>query len=465
MKKFVLLIALFLSATTLFAQDISGAWHGLLKFQGGQLRLNINITKTAAGYAATMDSPDQGAKDIPIETISFASNTLNFAIPQGKIDFKGQLLNDTFKGTFTQNGYEIPLDLGRAEVKSEKPKRPQEPVKPYPYYEEAVTFKNDKGGVILSGTLTLPKKEGNYPAVILVSGSGPQNRDEELLGHKPFLILADYLTRNGIAVLRYDDRGTGASTGDFAKAITQDFATDAEAAFNYLKSRKEINKAKIGIAGHSEGGIIAPIVAGNNPGVAFVVLLAGSALPGDEIMMLQNYLLGKANGMPDEELNKLGTINKQVYEVIKQEKDAAAMKTKLVAVFNKELRPLLLSKGVPQDQVDPYIQMQASELSSLWYSNFIKYNPAASLEKVKCPMLAINGEKDLQVAPMPNLDAVKRAAAKSGNKKVTTKQLPGLNHLFQTSTTGSPSEYGDIEETFSPLALKEISTWIAQQVK
>lgn len=464
MKKLITLLTLFIS-TALFAQDITGAWHGLLAFPGGKLRLSFNITKTESGYTATMDSPDQEAKGIPVPTVAFEANTLVLAIPQGNINYKGTFETDGFKGEFTQNGFAIPLNLGRKEVVAEKAKRPQEPVKPYPYYEEEVTFKNDKAGITLAGTLTLPKKEGNFPAVVLISGSGPQNRNEEILGHKTFMVLADYLTKNGIAVLRYDDRGTAASTGDFDSATTNDFATDAAAAFTYLKARSEINKNKIGLIGHSEGGIIAPMVANENKEVAFIVLMAGTAIPGDELMMLQNYLIGKTNGMPEEELNKLGLINRQVYDVMKKEQPVAQTKEGLYTVFNKEMKPLLVSKGVPPAEVTTYIDMQVEEMSSAWYINFIKYDPFPALVKTTCPILALNGDKDVQVASKANLDAVKRAAQKSGNKKVVAKELPGLNHLFQKSETGAPADYGVIEETISPVALAEISNWITQQVK
>ncbi|HYD90715.1 MAG TPA: alpha/beta hydrolase, partial [Flavobacterium sp.] len=229
--------------------------------------------------------------------------------------------------------------------------------------------------------------------------------------------------------------------------------------------RKEINKSQIGLIGHSEGGAAAPMVAANNPDVAFIVLMAGPAIPGDEIMMLQNYMLGKANGMPEEELTKLGNINRHIYDVIKQEEDLNIMKSRLQAVFNKEMKPRLHSKGISQGDIDNYANIQVTELASPWYSNFIKYNPAVYLEKVQCPILAINGENDLQVAPKPNLDAIARTAEKSGNKRVTVKQLPGLNHLFQESATGLPAEYGTIEQTISPVAMNEVSGWILRQVK
>lgn len=464
MKKFTTLFFLLVS-TLVFAQDVTGTWYGLFSYPGGKMRLTLHITKTATGYAATFDSPDEKAAGLPIPSIAFENNTLAFAAPAANLDYKGTLENNAIKGNLLVNNTQMPLDFGREEIKTPKVLRPQEPVKPYLYVTEDVTFKNEKAGINLAGTLTLPKKEGSFPAVILITGSGAQNRDEEIMGHKPFLVLADFLTKHGIAVLRYDDRGVGKSTGDFETATTQDFATDADAAFQYLKTRKEINKNKIGLAGHSEGGAIAPIVAVKNPEAAFIVLMAGPAITGDEVMMLQNYMLGKADGMPEEELTKLGGINRKVYDIIKQESNTNEMQTKMHALLNAELKPLFVSKGIPQSNIDQYINMQISGLISPWYVNFMKYDPAPTLEKVKCPILAINGDKDLQVAAMANLNAIKRIAEKSGNKKVTTKQLPGLNHLFQESDKGLPSEYGTIEQTISPVALNEISGWILKQVK
>ena len=464
MKKIISFLFICL-CTTLTAQDITGAWHGLLVIPGGELKLTVNIEKDGDKYTSTLDSPDQGAMGIPVTTTDFQNNILTLAIPEGKIEYKGTYEGTGFKGTFTQNGYPLSLNLSKEIPKAKEVNRPQEPKAPYPYYTEDVIIKNDKAGITLAGTLTLPKKEGNYPAVILLTGSGPQNRDEELMGHKPFLVLADHLTKNGIAVLRYDDRGVAESKGDFAGATIEDFATDAEAAFNYLKTRKEINSKKIGFAGHSEGGTVAPIVAANNKDVAFVVMMAGTAIPGDEILMLQNYMFGKADGMPEEELAKLGKINRKIYDAIKAEKDSKKLKANITEISNNDLKPLLISKGIPQDQVTQYINIQTEELTSPWFTHFITYDPALALEKVKCPVLAINGSKDLQVAAKPNLDAVKRAAEKSGNKKITVKELAGLNHLFQECETGTLAEYEKIEQTFSPVALNEISGWIVKQVK
>jgi hypothetical protein len=270
-----ILALLMMLTTTLFvnAQDITGQWNGVLQVQGMQLRVVFNVSKTDNGYSSTMDSPDQGAKGIPVTNTSFENAKVRFEVANARIEYLGELKENKIVGTFKQGG--------------QAQKRPQEPTKPYPYYSEDVTFQNTKAGIALSGTLTLPKKEGVFPVAILISGSGPQNRDEELLGHKPFLVISHYLTRNGIGVLRYDDRGVAQSTGDFKTATSADFATDVESAMAYLKTRKEIHKRKIGLIGHSEGGIIAPMVASKNKDVSFMVLLAGTGIRGDKLLLLQ----------------------------------------------------------------------------------------------------------------------------------------------------------------------------------
>ena len=453
-----------LFTSLLFAQDITGAWSGSLTLPQGKLPLIINIANTGNGYSATMDSPLQKAKGIPLSSVTFDGTTLHITMAQANLDYKATYANNAFKGTWVQNGNTLQLNLTRG-TEGDKPKRPQEPIAPFPYHTEDITFKNDKANITLAGTLKLPNKEGSFPVVILITGSGGQDRNEEIMGHKPFLVLADHLTKNGIAVLRFDDRGVGQSGGVFENATTNDFATDAEAALAYLKTRKEINKGKIGIAGHSDGGTAAAIAASRNPDVAFVVLMAAGNIPGDELMVLQNYMIGKAQGMPEADLTQLAGLNRKLYDVIKRETDPAKLKAGLTQVFNTDMKPLFISKGVPEAEVEQSMKMQVEGLASTWYANFIRSQPAQYLEKIKCPILAINGDKDLQVAAKANLDAVKRAGLKSGNKKITTKELPGLNHLFQETQTGLPSEYGELEQTFSPLALNEISTWIKQQVK
>ena len=461
----ILLISLFTSIS-LSAQDITGQWNGVLKVQETQLRLVFNVTKTDKGVSSTMDSPDQGAKGIPTTTTNFENSILKITIANAKIEYEGILGNDNIiVGTFKQSGQSFPMNLSKEEIEKEKLVRPQEPIKPYPYYSEDVTFENKKAGIILAGTLTLPKKDGVFPVVILISGSGPQNRDEELLGHKPFLVLSDYLTKNGIAVLRYDDRGTALSKGDFKAATSADFATDVESAIRYLKTRKEINKKKIGLMGHSEGGLIAPMVANKSEDVAFIVLLAGTGLQGDKILLLQQKLIGKASGISDVDLQKNELTNIKAFDIVNKSNSIEQLNIDLTNFIKQSLVEDPNTEK-PQGMSDEdFIKLQVKQIANPWMQYFIKYNPAPVLEKVKCPVLAINGEKDLQVPPNENLEAIKNALTKGGNKKVTTKVLPNLNHLFQECKTGSPNEYTTIEQTFSPTALTEILNWIQTQMK
>ena len=293
----MLLTGLTLSSS-LLAQDISGTWHGKLSLPAGSLTIVFHIKHTEQGtYVATLDSPDQGTKDIKTETTSFQDSTLTVQIPIIHASYKGKLNADqTITGTFTQ-GMPLPLNLTKGEFSG--PKRPQEPQPPFPYKVEEVNVKNTQDGITLAGTLTLPEKGSKFPAVVLVTGSGAQNRDEEIMGHKPFLVISDYLTRNGIAVLRCDDRGTAASQGDYASATNEDFAKDTEAALNYLRSRKEINTRKIGIIGHSCGGTIAFDIAAKDPNISFIISLAGAAVRGDSLMLKQVELISKSQGMPD----------------------------------------------------------------------------------------------------------------------------------------------------------------------
>lgn len=466
MKHLLLAFFFFVISFQSSSQQVTGQWNGLLKVQGLQLRVVFHVSKNDNGFSATMDSPDQNAKGIPVTTTSFKDSTLTLTVANAGIVYEGVLKNDTLiVGNFKQGGQSFPMNLSRAEVEKEKVVRPQEPAKPYPYYTEDITFSNAKDVITLAGTLTLPKKEGKFPAVILISGSGPQNRDEELMGHKPFLVLSDYLTRNGIAVLRYDDRGTASSGGVFASSTSQDFSNDVDAAVKYLLSRKEIDRNKIGLIGHSEGGLIAPMVASSSKDVAFIVLLAGTGIPGDELLLLQQQLIGKASGASDADLKTMQTFNRGAFEIIVNSKDELELEPKLTAYIKERLGDLPAALRPAGMDVDELAKTQARRLLSPWMQYFLKYDPAPTLTKVKCPVLAINGEKDLQVPPKENLSAIENAVRKGGNKKVTTKELPNLNHLFQECKTGSPAEYATIEQTFSPAALQLIAEWIKTQVK
>ncbi len=449
----------------MFGQNITGQWNGILKVQGIQLRVVFNISQTDSSYISTMDSPDQGAKGIPVSSTSFENSILRLEVANLLVEYQGTLNEeDVIVGNVKQEEQSFPMNLTREEQKKKKIVRPQEPAKPYPYYSEDIKFENSKDEIVLAGTLTLPEKDGNYPAVILISGSGPQNRDEELMGHKPFLVLADHLTRSGIAVLRFDDRGTSESTGDFKTAISSDFATDVESAIKYLKSRKEINEKKIGLIGHSEGGIIAPMVAVRTKDISFIVLLAGTGIPGNQTILLQQELIGRASGLSEKELQETRSTSKEAFDIVIKSKNTETLRTELIKLLKQSLKDNPESiKSTGLSEAD-FIELQLSQLTSPWVQYFLKYDPAPILEKVKCPVLALNGKKDLQVPSKINLEAIGKALEKGGNKKVTLKELDKLNHLFQECETGLPAEYATIEQTFSPIALAEISNWILKQV-
>lgn len=432
--------------------DIDGDWLGTLDTGMSKLRLAVHIFNTEDGLMATMDSLDQGAKGIPVTTVTRNGAVLKLEVKGIGGVFEGTLDKDltTVAGTWKQGGGTLPLVLKRTKNAAElERRRPQNPAKPYPYREEEVSFDNKAAGITLAATLTIPPGKGPFPAVFLITGSGRQDRDETLLGHRPFLVLSDYLTRHGIAVLRADDRGFGKSTGNFAKATTEDFAADAEAAVFYLKGRHEVDVYKIGLVGHSEGGIVAPMVAARNPDVAFIVMMAGIGVSGEEILVEQVRLISEAGGKSKDEAAKLAAQQRDIIELIKQEKDDAVLEKKLRVQLNGQVPDALLGARIQQ-------------VVSPWFRYFIAYDPTAVLQKVHCPVLAIDGEKDLQVPPKENLDAIRKALEAGGNKNVEVKEFPGLNHLFQTAKTGSPVEYAEIEETMSPVALEKVSSWILQ---
>ncbi|MBX2870528.1 MAG: alpha/beta fold hydrolase [Saprospiraceae bacterium] len=452
-----------------FAQSPVGDWEGTLEAPGIKLKIVFHITGDGDAYSATMDSPDQGAMGLPTNSTKFEDGKLTITATQLGMTYEGVLDADgaNLKGVFKQGPGTIPLNLTKAKGEPAKLDRPQEPQKPYPYKEEAVKYDNAKAeGVTLAGTLTMPNTNGPHPAVVLISGSGPQNRDEELVGHKPFLILADHLTRQGIAVLRYDDRGVEESTGDFATATSADFATDVEAAVAYLKTRKDIDASKIGLMGHSEGGLIAPMVAAESKDVAYIVLLAGPGVSGTEILLLQQELIAKASQVPDQVVALNRKLNKRTFELLSEHgDDLPKAKEEIKKYMNQEKERLSdTDKAILEASMGQFDQT-FQQISSPWFRFFLKYDPATSLEKVSCPVLAINGDKDLQVDAAQNLPAIEKALKKGGNTNYEIKALSNMNHLFQTSETGSPTEYGKLTETFSPTALNTISNWLQTQLK
>lgn len=451
------------------AESVLGRWMGTLDVGAATLRLSLEISMEDA-LSAVLVSVDQSSQPIPVESVAFEDGQLRFTAPLAGITYEGALAGDgqSIEGTFTQMGSTLPLTFNRSEEAVEAPTRPQDPEEPYPYLSEEVTYANPEGGHTLAGTFTRPEGEGPFPAVILISGSGPQDRNEALMGHRPFLVLSDHLTRAGLAVLRYDDRGVGQSTGDFAAATSWDFASDVEAAVAYLRSRDDVDGARIGLAGHSEGGLIAPMVAAESGDVAFVVLMAGPGVTGERILYAQSELIARASGAADDRIALSRSYAEKMYRVLKSDMTPEEAQPALEALAREQLAQATpderAQSGVSEENMDQVISAQIRSLNSPWFRNFLTYDPARSLERVTVPVLAINGEKDLQVPYEENLREIGAALERGGNDRFELHALPGLNHLFQTAETGHPSEYGQIEETWSPAAMELIATWILETV-
>lgn len=475
-------------------QHLVGEWEGKLKIGASSLRIVFHITDSGSGYVATMDSPDQGARGIPVSRVRIEGKLVELEVSSiggsytGALDEPGNRL----EGFWKQSGMSFPLILVKQsppEIHTEQ-KQSQDLANSFPYSIKEVQFNGGAEGVRLSGTLTMPQGQEPFPAVVLVSGSGPQNRDEEILGHKPFFIIADYLTKRGIAVLRYDDRGVGASTCDYQTATTFDFASDAEAALAFLVQQEGIDVNNIGIIGHSEGAIIASIVAaGNEAGYAstycgghestcdacgssgfnaicefsrpsFIVLLAGPGVRGYELLIMQNAAIGRASGLSEEQIIEANNLNSRLYDIVIEERDEKSLRQRLTDVLYKEIDLNAFLSPVEKEAQKAQVPQIIAPLLSPWVRVFLELNPADYLRKVTVPVLALNGSKDLQVPPKPNLEAIKLALSEAGNNSSTVIELEGLNHLFQHATTGLPSEYSEIDESFAPEVLQIIGDWI-----
>lgn len=449
-----IMLASILILNGLFAQkssshDISGAWTGTLSIQGGKLRIVFNFKQENDRITATLDSPDQGAKGIPVKEVIKVNDSLYVDVASIMGKYKAVFTSDTsLQGYWYQGGLNLPLNViknGKEVAKKVEAKSP--------FYDAIeVKIENKPANVTLAGTLTLPKGAKNCPAVVLVTGSGAQNRDEELMGQKPFFRIADYLSSHGIAVLRYDDRGVFESTGDFRTATSYDFADDAEAAFVFLRKRSEVDPKKVGIAGHSEGGLIAPMVASRNKNVGYIILLAGPGINGKEVLATQTEALLKVQGLREDTIRRILELNMEVYGIVEsQPNDSAA-----IAMIKESIR----KRNFPPEAQET-MERTLPTLLSPWFRAFIASDPSKYLSGVHCPVLALNGSKDLQVLPKENLSGMEKALKQARNKKVELMELPGYNHLFQESVTGAVSEYSNTSKpAMNDKVLEIISTWI-----
>lgn len=435
-------------------EGLDGDWDGVLSGGPMNLRLVLHVKTTAeGGTAVSLDSVDQLANGIAISSVAREGDNVRFESRTIGATFQGKLSADgkTLTGAWTQ-GSSSPISFTRrapGQVAT-APRRPQTPKAPFPYRAEDVAFDNPKAeGVRLAGTLTLPAGSGPFAVVVMITGSGPQDRDETIFGHKPFAVMADALTRRGIAVLRFDDRGVGRSTGDYPGSTAADAATDVAAAIAYLKTRPEIDRARIGLLGHSEGGIIAPLVASGDPSVAFLVLLAAPGVRGDRLLLAQESLIEASMGMAPE-------LSAQRRASMRRAMDAA------MAAPNGEAASAAI-RAISGDLAGYSAQereLLARQMGDPGLLYLLRYDPAPALAQVRCPVLAVNGSKDLQVPAAVDLPGLRAALGANGD--VTIQELPGLNHLFQTAQTGALSEYPALEETVAPAALSVIVDWVAR---
>lgn len=448
------------------ASKFSGTWEGTLNV-GTQLRIVFHIQEKPGGTLwASADSPDQSAYGLKCDTSFINNNGITIEMHALRASFTGKLTSDTtIDGTFTQ-GIELPLSLKKVEQPAER-KRPQTPEPPFPYKSQEVEYDNAKTKLHYGATITIPQGKGPFPAAVLITGSGQQTRDEELFGHRLFAVIADHLTRKGFIVLRVDDRGIGKSTGNFKEATSADFAQDVHASVDYLLSRPEVDKKKLGLIGHSEGGMIAPVVATQRKDINFIVLLAGPGVPIMDLMAEQNAAILRSAGIKEEAIAVYTPLYRQMMQTIASGRTAMNDILPLVNEWlNKTDSSLVRALDLHQkENQQNMVATMVETMATPWFRYFISFVPANYLEKLNAKVLAINGARDLQVVAAQNLPGIEAALKKSKAKDYKVEAIDGLNHLFQTCKKCTLEEYAELEETFSPVALQIISDWLEKHVK
>lgn len=457
MKTKILTLTCLLASLFTFAQEITGSWHGELDVQGMKIPLIFNIMAEGDNLTSTMDSPKQGAKGIPVTKTTFNNNELLIEATNLMVTYKGTLQEDIIEGLFIQNKIEIPLILRRVTVDDVAyvQRRPQTPKAPFDYPTEDVSFENPTDKNTLAGTISLPKDKKDFPIVIMITGSGSQDRNEEIFGHQPFAVIADDFAKKGIATLRLDDRGVGESSKGNDNPTTANYATDINTAVEFLAKKGYKN---IGLLGHSEGGMIAPMVATFNKKVKFIVSMAGPGIAIDQLMAMQIEKGGQLAGENPEKLKLDVEISKKSFEFIKKYK-GDELKSELEKMYLVDFQKYP-EAIMPKENIAIEAKNEAEKFSNAWLLYFIKFDPADYISKLKIPVLAINGSLDFQVDAKSNLNGFEKNLKKAGNKNFKIIEMNGLNHLFQECTTGYISEYGEIEQTIAPKALAEMSNWI-----
>ena len=443
-------------------KPLLGRWEGFLQFPNKNFLLVADISLDKENnIKVKLSSPQQKAFSVLVDSLEFNKSKISFKVSNVKAAYEGEFKIDSSEivGTWRQEKFNVPLIFYR-EGELGRLNRPQYPFRPYSYNSDSVTFKNKRDNVVLGGTFTYPKSDGLFPTILLINGMGPQDRDESMYGHKPFLIISDYLTKKGFAVLRVDDRGTGLSTGDFDHSTTMDFANDAQSAINYLKTKDNVDTSKIGIIGFNEGGLIAAMLSVKSDDIKYIVLLATPGIPGREILLDQTTIMQKKLGIPEEEITKDLRLNTSIFNTIEHENDTSLVRKKLKKIYKSFIASLGEKYAFSKKYNVRNIDKQINFMTKPWFRFYLTYDPAKTFEKVKCPLLILYGEKDLQIEPEKNNAAIEKALQKGGNQSFKSMILPDLNHLFQECKTGSPSEYPEIKQTFSPKAMQIIADWI-----
>jgi pimeloyl-ACP methyl ester carboxylesterase len=458
----VVLLLVGVSSPVRAQAEVAGTWEGAIVLPGVNLGITLHIKGRDTDLKATIDIPMQMAMGLPLTSVRLKDSRLHFELPAGPglAVFEGAVHGDSIKGDFHQATTTSTFYLGRT-----KPAEPEVVEAPPPYRVEEVSFRN--GDIRLAGTLTIPPGKGPFPAIILLTGSGAQNRDEELFGFRPFKILADTLTRSGLAVLRCDDRGVGGSTGSVSASTSAEFAGDALAMKHFLAGRSDINSKKIGFLGHSEGAIVAAMAAVQSNDVAFIVLMAGPSIPGDSIIVYQVGSLARGQGQLERDVQRAMDLQRRVLEAAKTNRGW------------EEIRPLLLSEmkqqrdRLPDGQkaaltdslLSDRVEQQIADLQQPWFRFFISYDPALDLSKVRCPVLSLVGDLDQQVPPALNRKPMEEAFRAGGNKDFEFMVIPGANHLFQKAKTGSPMEYAALPKEFIEGLLGRVGKWLQKRVR
>jgi pimeloyl-ACP methyl ester carboxylesterase len=464
-------------AATSDGRALTGRWEGSLTALGQNLEIGVTFEGAVTPLVARIDIPAQGAHGLQLQNVSFDPPRVHFELPAGPglAVWDGLLRGDTIEGEFTQAGVAGTFTLSRVPdtdtQEADTPTgvvRPGRPEDATPRYRhEEVTFEN--GEIKLAGTLSFPEGRGPHPAVVLISGSGAQNRDEEIFGFQPFRLIAEHLNREGIAVLRYDDRGVAGSTGSVADATSADFAGDVLSAVDLLKKHTSIDAAAVGLLGHSEGGLVAPLAVIRSEDIAFLVLLAGPGVPGAEILLRQGELIGRANGASRAAIERQQTHQRLIFSMLRRDASRDELEAELARMIREGVEAMPPERRQSIHDVDAFVATQlAPQLAattSTWFRYFLDHDPREALRQTRVPVLALFGELDLQVPPAQNRGPMAEALSAAGNADVTIEVIPGANHLFQAAVTGSPGEYATLEKEFVPGLLDRIANWILTRTR